>query len=225
MILGDPNAHDSSWYEPQDTDQRGTDYIDQLSHFNILNDINTPTRKPHNINNSATSPDISLATFDIASRCEWKTLHEMSSDHLPILISYTLHKPHILKQKRTFTNYRLADWEEFTSETEHLLDNFQLTDYNNIDTAVKHFNTIVTNASKHHIPTGSVKHYKPFYTRSVKQKIQQRKHLRSQTPTSDILARIQQLNKEIDEDIEQDIKTRWQKALSELDFRTIPTRL
>ena len=225
LILGDPNAHNTSWLTTQQTDARGTLYTQHLSSLQILNNTDTPTRKPYNIHTQQTSPDVSLATPDIALRSTWTTLHELSSDHLPILITYSLHTPYQRRPKHTYTNYNRADWDSFTTDTEHRLQTFQLTDYTNIDTAVQHFNTILADAHKHHIPSGNIRHYNPTFNANIKHKIRTRNHLRRQLPTPDVLTRISDLNTEIDEDIRHEQHTKWKQILDHITYNTNPSKL
>ena len=59
----------------------------------------------------------------------------------------------------------------------------------------------------------------------MKHKIQQRKHLKSQLPSQDILNQTQTLNKEIDEDIIREQLNKWKQALDTISFNTNPSRL
>ena len=59
----------------------------------LPNGIDTPTRRPYNVSTQATSPDLSLASPDLAHRSKWSVISALHSDHLPILIQHTLHRP------------------------------------------------------------------------------------------------------------------------------------
>ena len=225
LILGDPNAHHDAWLRTQQTDTRGEAITDQLPAYAILNDPYRPTRKPYNINTRPTSPDVSLATYDIATRITWQTLHHLSSDHLPILITYTLSTPFIKKPKHTYINYKRASWDTFTATIETTLQDFRITDYNCIDKAVQHINNTITQASKDTIPAGTIRQYNPSYSRAIKHKIQTRNHLRKQTPTTDILNRIQTLNTEITEDIKQEQSNKWKQILDTVTFNANSSKL
>ena len=133
-ILGDFNAHDPVWLTKQNTDTRATTLQEQLDSYIILNNPHTPTRKPFNTNTSPTSPDISFAS---PNRSSWHTLHDLSSDHIPILITYRLHAPVEHKQRRTFTNYNRAQWDTFTSSVDNHLQSFEINNYTSIDAATK----------------------------------------------------------------------------------------
>ena len=79
------------------TTQRGTDSFPLTrsemnlfrwitsSGLEILNDPASPTLLHHSTG-SRSSPDILLASASLAPHCEWRTLHGLGSDHLPIEI-------------------------------------------------------------------------------------------------------------------------------------------
>ena len=83
LILGDFNAHHSSWYSSS-TDTRGTMLESMVSgsNFGILN-WDSPTRLPGNANPSF--PDVSLSS--LITSTNWQTKTNLGLDHLPILIS------------------------------------------------------------------------------------------------------------------------------------------
>ena len=53
----------------------------------------------------------------------------------------------------------------------------------------------------------------------------QRRHLRSQLPTQDILNHVHTLNKEIDEDIKREQLNKWKQTLDTISFNANPSRL
>ena len=85
LILGDFNAHHSSWCSSS-TDTRGTMLESMVSgsNFGILN-WDSPTRLPGNANPS--SPDVSLASASLITSTNWQTKSNLDSEHQPILIS------------------------------------------------------------------------------------------------------------------------------------------
>ena len=118
LLLGDINAHNELWDTRGTTDTRGDEIAEEIidSDWVILNE-DFPTRSP--ANGPETSPDISLTTSDIATIAEWDVTTELTSDHLPICISLPLddHKT-VDNPRRCFTNFKKADWENFTKECE-----------------------------------------------------------------------------------------------------------
>ncbi|WP_435326059.1 hypothetical protein, partial [Klebsiella pneumoniae] len=76
--------------------------------------------------------------------------------------------------RHTYTNYKRANWEEFTNETEQHFETLNSTPITNIDTAVHTFNTIIQNADKKHIPRGNRKKHNPNFTPEIQDLIRQR---------------------------------------------------
>ena len=85
LLLGDVNAHQSSWLSSS-TNTRSINLENTINgtNFGILN-WDTPTRLPSNTTPS--SPDVSLTSASLITSSNWQTKTTMGSDHLPILIS------------------------------------------------------------------------------------------------------------------------------------------
>ena len=105
-ILGDFNAHHSSWYSGS-TDSRGTMLVSG-SNFGILN-WDSPTRLPWNAYPS--SPDVSLASVSLITSTNWQTKTNLGSDHLPILISLQMDVTINPIQHRSSINLKKANWD------------------------------------------------------------------------------------------------------------------
>ena len=57
---------------------------------------------PNNAHQQPTSPDITTISSSLYNRTTWKTIHALNSD----------------QSRRSYTNYRKADWGKFTQDTE-----------------------------------------------------------------------------------------------------------
>ena len=114
-------------------DERGDSLIQQLPNLVILNNHSTPTRKPYNIATNPTSPDLSLASPDVALRATWEAVQELASDHVPLIIRHALHRPLSPPARRTYTNYKRADWYAFTEGVEADLVTFGLDGFGSLD--------------------------------------------------------------------------------------------
>ena len=88
-------------------DKRGEQLADEIDAADntILNE-NEATRLP--TNGRSTSPDISLASNDIALLSDWSDSTSLVSDHLPITINSKLST--IDGPQRTYINFKKADW-------------------------------------------------------------------------------------------------------------------
>ena len=134
LILGDFNAHDPAWLSSQSTDVRATILLDQLEDMVVLNG-DEPTRIPFTTDSRSTSPDVAFASPDLSLRCDWRVFNELSSDHMPVIISLELSTAIQAKPKHTFLNYRKADWASFTSLVEDGLSSFTINSFSNVDSA------------------------------------------------------------------------------------------
>ena len=91
IITADVNAHSSLWYSPTE-DHRGELIEDILLNSNhITLNTNTPTRLPPNQTQQPTSPDITTASANLHDHTSWQTVHSLTSDHLPLLTTISIH--------------------------------------------------------------------------------------------------------------------------------------
>ena len=132
------NAHSTLWYTDDHRGQLIADVISNSDHITL--NTNTPTRVPNTTLQQTSSPDITTVSNTLYNRTSWTTLHALSSDHLPIITTINIRHDYRLQQnRRTFTNYKKADWTQFTEDTESAF--AQTTIPTNIHTA----NIILTN--------------------------------------------------------------------------------
>ena len=80
---------------------------------------------------------------------------DMVIGHLPIITTINIQHDYRLQQnRRTFTNYKKADWTQFTEDTESAF--AQTTILTNIHTANRIFTNIILMADKHNLPKGKI---------------------------------------------------------------------
>ena len=208
LILGDFNAHHPSWHSSTSdasAAHRGTTVHDAIvdSELVLLN-TDRHTRLP--INGNPSSPDLSIATPHIAIDSEWTTLTTGNSDHLPIVIQlgsvFAMNCPEL--PRRTFTNFRKADWASFTRYTEERFAEAGLPP--SCSNSEKTLRRILLDASKRFIPSGNIPNMIPNLSDSTKQLIRQRDTIRRQHPTDN---RLPDLNQQINKDIDTTNRTTW----------------
>ena len=74
---------------------------------------------PNTTLQQTSSPDITTVSNTLYNRTSWTTQHALSSDHLPIITTINIRHDYRLQQnRRTFTNYKKADWTRFTEDAE-----------------------------------------------------------------------------------------------------------
>ena len=87
--------------------------------YHITLNTNTPIRVLNTTLQQTSSPDITTMSNTLYNRTSWTTQLALSSDHLPIVATIHLRHDYILQQnRRTFTNYKKADWTQVTEDTE-----------------------------------------------------------------------------------------------------------
>ena len=155
LITGDISAHSHQWHSPTE-DHRGSLIADIIANSNqITLNTNTPTRIPPHANQQP--PDITTITNTLQRNTDWTTMQALSSDHLPILITYKTKTNYKIQQHRTtYTNYNKANWQEFTQEIEQTLADTETPQ--NAHTATKILTNAILAADKHHIPKGKIHH-------------------------------------------------------------------
>ena len=66
-----------------------------------------------------TTADITTVSHAVYTWTSWTTQHALSSSHLPIISTINIRHDYGLQQNRlTFTNYKKADWTQFTEDTQ-----------------------------------------------------------------------------------------------------------
>ena len=186
IITGDINAHHNTWHSPT-IDHRGIliNNLIQNSNHIILN-TNTPTRTSTNINNQDTSPDITTITTEIYRHATWNTLHALNSDHLPILTTLnTKTKYKIAQYRNSYTNYKKADWKQFTQDIENTLTNS--TPPTNPHTANQILTNIILTADKQNIPKGKMRNKNKLLPQHIRDKINTRNIIRQNDHRAEIL--------------------------------------
>ena len=220
LIVGDFNAHDPLWHSTL-TDPRGNDFADEIGDldFGVLNE-NVPTRIPTNQDQQPTSPDVSLASLSLLPYSSWETHTTFSSDHLPIVITLDTEIKIQNSEKRTFTNFKKADWEKFKEITETEFESMPLPV--DVYKGEKIFRKIINKAAKICIPSGRIKEIIPEIPTSTARKIKERDLLRSTQPNS---PHITQLNNEIFSEINTHKREKWKETIANINRKTDSSKL
>ena len=122
FILGDFNAHYPTWDRLIPPNPLGNDLFRWItsSGLEILNDPASPTLLQHSTG-SRSSPDILLAPASLTLHCEWRTLHGLGSDHLPIEIVLSLFPVRQPNTRPPKFNSKKNSWDIYQSYiAEHL---------------------------------------------------------------------------------------------------------
>ena len=216
VLTGDVNAHSTFWHSYTD-DHRGqliADVISKSDHITLNTNTptrvpNTPTRVPNTTLQQTSSPAITTVSNTLYNWTLWTTQHALSSDHLPIITTINIRHDYRLQQnRRTFTNYKKADWTRFTEDTESAF--AQTTIPTNIDTANIIFTNIILMADKHNILKGKMHSNSRLLPEDIVCKITQRNNIR-RANTCDPALKL--LNEERTSDILQHKQNIWKEHL------------
>ena len=105
VLTRDVNAHSTLWHSYTDDHRRQliADIISNSDHITL----NTNQSAKHH----TTTNIITTVSNTLYNRTSWTTQHALSSDHLPIITTINIRHDYIQQQnRRTFTNYKKADW-------------------------------------------------------------------------------------------------------------------
>ena len=207
VLTGDVNAHSSLWHSYTD-DHRGqliAEVISNSDHISLNTD--TPTRVPNTAFQQTSSPDITTVSNTLYNRTSWQTHHALSSDHLPIMTTINIrHNFRLQTYRRTFTNYKKANWTQFTKDTELAFSQTTIPD--DIHTANRIFTNIILLADKHNIPKGKMPSTSRLLPEHIVCKITQRDNIRRANPCDPAL---KPLNLEITSDISLHKQNLWKE--------------
>ena len=118
------------------------------------------------INCRSTSPDIRLASNDIALLSDWSVSTSLASDHLPILININSKLSTIDGPRLTFIIFKKADW---ACDAEACNKYFaESGEKRTVEQAEKTFMKTVNKASGLFIPAGRIQHFQPTLPASAK---------------------------------------------------------
>jgi reverse transcriptase-like protein/retrotransposon-encoded endonuclease len=211
LITGDFNAHSKLWYS-KTNDHRGSTITDLITNSNLIT-LNTdnPTRVPMASNQQDTSPDISAISNNLYCHTTWETIQGLSSDHLPIKITVNMKTQFRSEEnKKMYTNYKKANWKNFTSEIETALEN--TTDPTDVHNSNKIITNLIIKADKHNIPKGKINAHHIILPENIRSKIQERNKLRKQDSKNPNLT---EMNKEINKLIQTHRSNQWKEKLNE----------
>ena len=186
IILGDINAHSPKWEvncNNNTSDRRGKkfdEWLDQTRMVPLNTGDYTLTRKSGRGapgSRLQSSPDITFASPALLDKLEWKTINDLGSDHLPIIITYDTSLPKVNTKSVYKWKLEDADWRAFTSEVERNLPKIYPTC--GVNKLEKKFSKIVINAANRCVGTKKIRpDAKCWFSKNVKEGIRERNKLR-----------------------------------------------
>ena len=108
IIMGEFNAHHSTWRSALAEDTRGQLLADTLdSKTCVVLNGDEPTRAASN--GILSSPDITIASASLATTANWSTETALNSDHKPIIVELQIQEPTVNSERRKYVNFAKAD--------------------------------------------------------------------------------------------------------------------
>ena len=178
IIAGDFNGHSPSWGY-NDTNKTGS-FIETFCNTTNLfrmQDSGTPPTHFHRVHRTLNRPDLTLVSADLMNKTQSKVTDGVgSSDHFPTIINVEATLPKKF-EKWTRWNFKKANWDEFKSTSDALLQQLDLSspDVNKLSTNVTE---AILTAAKKCIPRGCRSNYKPFWNENLAQVVKNRENAR-----------------------------------------------
>ena len=220
IVMGDFNAHHMAWNSHTTCDkarQRGETILDAINDSNlVLLNTEQHTRLPSN--GLSSSPDLTLISAHLAPDTTWQTHTQLNSDHVPISITFDNDNPPT-RRKKTYTNFRLADWDAFQAKTERLFSTAR--DPTSTTEGVKTFNRIINKTSNKTIPTGHRKNCRPGLSPELRRLISDRDRLRQQDHNDPTLP---DLNRQITQRTQDEALKTWTEHVTSCNHTTNPSK-
>ena len=115
FILVNVNFHHPLWDSKGSFDPRVEEVVDWVISSDLLplNNPDIPTL-PRCFSGSPYSPDIFFASSSLALSCSWEVLHDLGSDHLPILLTVPLSLLFCPNKRHPSFNFQKARWNDFS---------------------------------------------------------------------------------------------------------------
>ena len=139
----------------------------------------------------------------------------LASDHLPIFITIISELPTIDGPRRTYINFKKADWTRYAEACDKYL--AEAGETRTVEQAEKTFWKAVNKTSGLFIPAGRIQHSKPTLPASAKTLSDERERKPGLNPADETL---NDLNKHIQKQVVEDKRTKWQSAIDKCDHRT-----
>lgn len=226
VVMGDLNAKHTAWGSTT-VNHRGEALLHIMDDCALM-PLNDGTKTHASFSyNTYDVLDVTAVSSDIYPDCSWTVLHNIGSDHLPILLEIKRRRKK-LENTIKFCNFKKADWVNFRSIIDQEL-SFKLSD-RNLDEKWSTFKKTVLQAAKQVIPRGSFKNPTPFYMHRsplIGPLLEKRDHLISilkNTKDPFLKVELSKTNAEIKSTYALIKRQSWSKLCENIDARTPNTK-
>lgn len=176
LVMGDLNAKHPYW-SPGSANHRGNLVYELMLHDEVIvHAPSDPTLVHYRSEHDPSTPDL-LLTQNVHTIQEIKTIHALSSNHLPVLVRLTTQ---LRRQPITKLNYAKANWDRFRSiiNSSITLNNSTLKSAYEVDTTISHLQDTIIAARDSTVPVSTLKPWESSLPRNIKRKIKHKNQLR-----------------------------------------------
>ena len=222
IVAGDFNGHSPLWGYP-DNNSSG-DYLEALNETTnliIQQDQNSEPTLLHRAHGTLSRPDLTIISSDLDDHCKVQVLPCVGSDHKPILTTIVKERAEP-QSHRLRWNFKKANWADYKTATEEEFRKKPKNDTKDINHLENEFVSIILKAAEKHIPRGSNKKYKPFWTAEIETAVTERHQARETLEASPSLENKIAYNKATataKRTIATAKREKWRETCSELDLR------
>lgn len=221
IIMGDLNAHHSSWNCARNNAAGRVVYdLQNRSHFFVHN-TTTPTHFPH-CGTTPSTIDLLLTNSNLSIPQMHTLENVLLSDHTPVIISFQANTER--QPPAMIPDYKRANWMKYQQIINSNIDlETNLNSTNSIEKAIEDLVALIKLAKNESVPVTKKRDPVQNISHSAKMMIQHRNSLlrqkqRTHCPIYKALLKtmINKCNKDIDQHIQKDRNKNWQSTLSNL---------
>ena len=215
IICADVNAHSALWENQTEEDQIGRNIEEWMAEnsFLIAND-GRPTRI--GTNGQRTTPDVTIYHPSMANKVQWDVKEELSSDHLPIVISVMEEEDKEAKARPRppSWNWKKAKWDAYKEAIVQQLSGWKCTP-NQIKKKTKEFTEALIVAAGAAIPRGRRKKFVPWWSQEAEEWAKRRNEARKEGRMEDCA----DANKRLRKTVRKQKEEKWQTFATGLDAK------
>jgi fructose-specific phosphotransferase system component IIB len=222
IIGGDFNIRDKDWDEGVNRKDGNAEKLKNWCHRNgskILNNGEYTHMDRHSGKKS--TPDITIASEELAQRCKWTVTQELGSDHNPILIEADINIRIKKEVTRVAWAWKKADWIVFQNDVKMEIEKNKQTAETvreGIKQGVKRITNVILEAAKKNIPKKKCSNKnRPYLKKETIDMMRERERLRKEINSEQMMTRWKEINERIIEKIRSDKNEFWAEYVEKLE--------
>ena len=222
IVVGDFNSHSPSWgYNEQDAKGEDLEDWQVMNNLHLLYDPEDPPTFFSRAWKTTSNPDLAFVTNDLGRGATRTVQNQLaSSDHKPIMIELKRCKPKVETSTIPRWNFKKADWELFTSLSDHYTARINCKT-KRTDQSCREFVNAIMRAAKESIPRGARKDYFPNWSNHLRQLNEEVTKARSaveKEPTTENNISLKRASAQLIHETNKAMRKSWQDKTSSLNF-------